>query len=289
MKKFNILIFFSLVIFSISGNTTVQFIDGSLEVMDGNIWQKLSSGDSVTNESVIRVGENTVVELLCEKSKYTLTQPGTYPIDSLIKKGSRALNTQSFILRTILNLFNQPITDRSDVLGVRGAEAPQEGFVWSNDEFSEYLESGKGYLEEGKYEKAKDSFTDALDNAFEDNEVEEAGFYLTYMKALTGELTDALSDIADLTLERNTPFYNEAVLLKANLLIANNNFKEAISWIEAGENETSSIDESLMLLKGIAYLQLGNIEISMSIFKQIKGHNPESEYSKLATDYLAGM
>jgi len=147
MKIIIMVILFSLVVFSISGNTIVQFIDGFLEVRDGNTWQKLSPGDSVSNESVVRLGKNTVVELSCEKSKYTLTQPGTYLIDSLIKK---------------------------------------------------------------------DSFSDALDSA-------------------------------------------------------------------------SSTADSLMLLKGTAHLQLGDIEIAKSIFQQIKGHNPESEYSKLADDYLVSM
>jgi len=289
MKVIIMVFLFSLVVFSISGNTIVQFIDGFLEVKDGNTWQKLSPGDSVSNEAVIRVGKNTVVELSCEKSKYTLTQAGTYLIDSLIKKGSRALNTESFIMRTIRNLFHQQSPGKSSILGVRGAEAPQEGISWFDDEFSEYIETGKEYLEEEKYGKAKDSFSDALNNAFKNNEVAEAGFYLVYIKALSGDISGALIDITDLTFERDDPIFDEAVLLKANLLIANNKFKEAIPWIEAGGNDAPSIADSLMLLKGTAYLQLGDIETAKNIFQQIKEQYPESENSKLADVYLASM
>ncbi|MEA1911323.1 MAG: hypothetical protein U9N32_06550, partial [Spirochaetota bacterium] len=59
-------------------DTVVEFIEGSFEIKEGSVWIELLPGDSIPGGSVLRVGENSIVELSGGKAKFTLTNPGIY-------------------------------------------------------------------------------------------------------------------------------------------------------------------------------------------------------------------
>ena len=287
MKSFLILSMFLFLTFTISADTTVSFIEGTFEVKTGTEWHSLSPGDTVQDGSVLRVGKNTTVELSGNKNTYTLTKPGIYLIDYIVKTSKHSSQVQSFILKTIRHLFKHPGSVKTASLGVRGAEAPQEGFAWGNDEFTDYLKAGKDLLLQGEYSKARNTFADAVDSAFEDTEMEEANFYLAYTETLTGNFPKALADIKDVSPEKGTSYYNEAVLLKANLFIARNAPHKALAWIKSQETDAEAITDFLMLLKGIAHLQCGETQEAEALFNQLKKQYPDSESAVVAQEYLA--
>ena len=293
MKSLLILILLIISASLVYANTVVKFIDGSLEIKEGSAWVELSPGDSIPNGSVLLVGENSVIELSDGKNKFSLTNPGTYHIDSIIPNNARSSKAKSLILNTIrrlfgYQLFGQP-SSQTSVLGVRAGKVQDEGFSWTDDEYAEYIGAGKEYLQQEEYTKAKSSFLDAQDSAFDDLEKEEAMFYLSYVEVLSGNSVEALSLIKDYSPEYDAYYYEQAVLLKANLLIENFDTDEAISWIRTHKAQAVGVAGSLLLLEGLGNLQLGEVEKARKLFHQIIEDNSDLESAEIAAEYISSM
>ncbi len=285
MKKSIIFFLFLSIIFSAAADTKVTYIEGTFEVKEGNTWVVLSPGDTVKDGSILRTGDDTVVELSVKNHTYSLTRKGIYLIDYITKDSSYKTHSQSFIMRTIHNLFHNNGSQASASLGVRGAETRQEEISWSNDEFAEYLQAGKDALAANDFSKAKENFSEALDSAFEDSEVEEADFYLAYSEALTGDVSRALEYIKDAAPDENTDHFNEAVLLKTNLLLLNNKPEEALAFIETEIADAPAITDSLLFLKGIAHLRLGELDEARTLFRKVETDYPDSDSAAAAAEY----
>lgn len=191
--------------------------------------------------------------------------------------------------RLLGNQYSGLLSSPSTVLGVRAAEVPDSGFAWDNDEYAEYMELGKEYLQQEDYIEAIFSFTDAMDVSFDDFEEEEAIFYLAYVESLSGDFSKALSFARDLCPDHNAPYYEQAVLLKANLLIENFEHDKAISWIQSQSISASGLTGSLLLLEGLANFQLGKIMAARELFQKVREEYPGSESAEIAYEYLESM
>lgn len=289
MKNFFVFFLLFLLTSLICANTVVEFIDGHLEIKEGTAWVELSPGDSIPGGAVLKVGDNSIIELSDGNTKFSLTNPGIYHIDSIILDSVRSSKTKSLILNTIRRLFGHKPSTQTNVFGVRAAEVQDDGFSWSNDEYSEYLKLGKEYLQQGDYTDAILNFSDAGENAFDAFEKEEALFYLSYTEALSGNSIEALSLIRDYFPDYDAYYYEQAVLLKANLLIENFNADEAISWIRTHKAQAVGVAGSLLLLEGLGNLQIGETEMARKLFKQVIEENTGSESAEIAVEYLGSM
>ena len=293
MKRLVILILLIVLTSFVYSDTVVGFIDGILEIKEGPVWIELIPGESIPGGSILRLGENTIVELSRGNTKFSLTNPGTYNIDSIILNSTRSSKAKSLIFNTIRRLFGHQVlgqqSSQTTVLGVRAAEVPEDGFSWNNDEYAEYLDAGKEYLAQENYDEAENSFSDAMDFSFDDYEEEEALFYLAYTNALSGNATEALSLIDDYFPDSDAPYYEQAVLLKANLLIENFAPGEAISWIESQKMQAPGITGSLILLEGLANLQIGEKEKARELFYKVIEDNEGLEFAEIAAEYLGSM
>lgn len=289
MKSFLLFILLSVLILFVSAETDVEFIDGNLNIKEGSAWRELYPGDSIPEGSILKVGLNSIVELSDGKIKFSITNPGVYWIDELILNSSRSLKARSMVLRNIKRLFGYRKSTRTLTLGVRAAQAPDGEFSWTNDEYAEYMTSGKEHLQKGDYVEAKFKFSDALDSAFEDAEEEEALVCLAYVETLTGNYFKALTLVKDLSPNSNAPYYNQAVLLKANLFLENFAADEAISWIETHKAGAESILDDLILLEGLGNLQNGEFDKARKLFIQLTQDNSDSEAAEIAAKYLESM
>ncbi len=273
----------------VTADTVVEYIYGIIEIKKESSWVELMPGDSIPDGSVFRVGENSIVELSGDKTKFSLTNPGIYSIDSIVLSSFRSLKANSMIFNTIRRLFRHLPSRQSTVLGVRAAEVPDSGFTWNNDNYAEYLDAGKVQLEQENYTEAGISFSDAMGSAFDDFEEEEALFYLAYAEALSGNSSGALGLITNFSPDPDASYYEQAVLLKANLLVENFSADKAISWIGSYKMQNLDITGSLILLEGMANFQLGKIETARGLFEQVIMENTGSESAEIASEYIGFM
>ncbi len=267
----------------------MDFVEGKLEIKDGSSWISLESGSMIPNGKVIRLNAGTVVELTNNGNKFSLTRPGVYSIDSILKANSRNSRAESIILRTIKKLFQHKAAGGSDILGVRGAEVEDDGFSWSNDEYTDQMEEGKNNLSSGMYQEAVSNFKDAVDSSFDDAEGNEALFYLSYAKTLQGDTAEALSVIEEYTPDPETAYYEQGILLKANLLLENFKPEEAVEWIDTYISDTEDVNQSMLLLEGLAFLQMDKEEDAERIFTDLSKNSSDREAAETAKEYLESI
>ncbi len=293
MIKKLILILFIVLAGLVSADTVVEFVDGNFYLQKNSVWIELMPGESIPGGSVLRVGENSSVELSNGKAKFLLTNPGTFSIDSIILDKNRSSKAKSLIFNIIERLLKIQSygsqSSPSTVLGVRAAEVPDDGFSWTSDGYAEYLELGKESLQREEYAEAKLNFSDALDSSFNDFEENEALFYLAYVEAVSGDPNSALSLLQDYSPDYEAPYYEQAVLLKANLLIEIFNSDKAIIWINTHKMHTADLAGSLLILEGLANLQLGDIDKAQKLFQNVIDNNFDSESVAIAAEYLDSM
>jgi len=58
----------------------VEYVDGYLDVRDGEEWFELFVGDTVSDSDTIRLDEDSIAELSTRGTKLTVTKPGIYMV-----------------------------------------------------------------------------------------------------------------------------------------------------------------------------------------------------------------
>jgi tetratricopeptide (TPR) repeat protein len=268
---------------------SVEYIEGLLEIKTASVWKEVSFGDVIPDGASLRLADDTLVELSKGEQTIVLSSPGIYEINELLRNSSKQSKTRSIILNLIQQLFQAPPRGKSAVLGVRAADIEGEEFSWVDEGYSGYISNGKDQLEQKHYDEAKTSFLDALDSAFEDLEKEEVLFYLGYVETLLKNPAPALAYLIELSPKTDAPYYNQAFILKATLLVESFASRKAILWISSFKGSEVDTILSLTLLEGLCHLQLGEVDRAQDLFNKVISTAPESGPAKIAQEYLESM
>ena len=222
MKK-TITFVLSLIIFCVtplvSEELTIEYLDGFLDIKDGEDWIELYIGDIVTDEDTVRLDVDSVAELVKGSEKLTLVREGIYLIADLLNRSGqqRSVGLASVIGKKISTIVSgEGGQTQSAVMGVRGAEQKDE-VQWMSSDTEELIESGKTHLEEGNLDDAIAAFEEAFDFA-DESEESEVLFYLGYAYANIGELPNAIDYLDFVEPDPETDFYPDLILLKGQLL-----------------------------------------------------------------------
>ena len=84
-----ILLFLITAIPLIAEDLLVEYVDGILEIKEGSGWIELYIGDTIPEDSLIRLSDNGFAELSTRTVTVTLNQAGTYETRSLLRSGKK--------------------------------------------------------------------------------------------------------------------------------------------------------------------------------------------------------
>ena len=211
----------------------VDFIDGNADIKNGNSWDYLDIGDSVSNSDVIRLEDNSYLEIKFKSITLKLTQKGQYKIDDLLKSNQKVSNA-SFGNKTkyILNkiLYGDDSLAQSTAGGVRGD--PIEDLLDSiPDSDSAYLREASKAFEAGETDAALAKFLEAWDFAEDIEQEMMSAYFISLIYYQKGEMSKALSYLDEVWLNEFSQFYGLIVYLKATILIETNGNQQALDWI----------------------------------------------------------
>ncbi len=242
---------------------SVDYLEGTVEAASGTDWIPLSIGDIVAPETSLRLEAGSSVELSASSSKFTLTQPGTYSVRSLLS-ASRDLDSSGvgkLLARKVTTFLSGPAISRSDVAGIRGERAPERpGIRWEVDDAATYLEAGKRAIEERDYDRALLEFRSAREYA-DASQAADVAFYLAYSHSLKGDLREALRSLSDTRPDPDSETSGGLVLLKGQLLVETYAFRQAVDWLS---DNASRLGESIpdrqlyFMLMAVGYRGLGD-------------------------------
>ena len=152
----------------------VEYVDGYLDVRDGEEWFELFVGDTVSDSDTIRLDEDSIAELSTRGTKLTVTKPGIYMARSLLDASGeqRSFGLASVVSGKVASLFRDLEGEsQAAVMGVRGAKS-ESNVQWMSGDTAELLDAGKGHLEESELDEALALFEEAYDFAEIDEETE---------------------------------------------------------------------------------------------------------------------
>jgi len=207
----------------------VEYIEGILEVGQGSNWIEVDIGDTIPQNSYLRLSDNGLAELSAGAITITLNQDGTFSAETLLTSGreTAAWNISSLVNSKLGKLISPDQQQGTAVMGVRGDVAGEEELTWM-EEGEEYLEQGKELIRTGDYEEAREVLQEGADYSFSDEEKEEYNFYIASAYALEGKSAPALLMLTDMKTGPSAPYYSDYVLLKGKLLIEGLAYKKAL-------------------------------------------------------------
>jgi tetratricopeptide (TPR) repeat protein len=266
---------------------TVEYVDGYLDVQDGNEWLELVIGETISDDDVVRLDDYSIAELSAPGIKLTLTSPGIYRISELIEQSGRqrTIGLASVVGGKVAALFSDRKSDSAAaVMGVRGAQS-ESTVRWMTGDTAELIKSGKERLETGELDEAFELFAEAYDFAEIDEETETL-FFLGYTAYLMGDLRVAAGYFGDIVeIDPEADFFPNLLLVYGQLLTETFAYEEAIDLIETYvdvETLDTATRQTALLIEGVNYQALGDTTNAKRALERSRAIAPESDIADAA-------
>jgi tetratricopeptide (TPR) repeat protein len=261
------------------------FLEGTVEVKETSGWIYLAVGDCLMADSVFRVGIDTILELSGDIHTITISTPGTFSLEELLKHYTLRSSDHAlgrFLSDTLTGIVKGREQDsRVVTLGARAREAENGDLKWLDVE-QENIRGGKALLRDEKYEEALQLFLDAETDAFGE-EADYYQFYIGYCYALLGKRGPALKMLSEISPDKTAPYYDDWVVVRGQLLYESLAYHKAIDLFEhylshcpAGRNR-----QAAGFFSGLCYRELGDEVKARSRFREAYQVDPESEIGRM--------
>ena len=300
MKRIFILVTIALLVSTglVAQEIVVGYVDGVLEVRDGNSWVDLFIGDGLEPSDQIRLEADSYAELTTGQTTVKLSRNGTYEVSDLIEGTGRteSAGIAGLVLNRIGRLTGREEEQQEQTAagGARASEAVnQNAPTWAGGEsVDELIEEGVTLLNEGAHQDAYYVFQEAYDYAITDAEYAKALFYYGYASTLVGKSAQAFDLLEEIEPDPQTDYFASHVLALGQLLVESFAYQEAIGYLEmledAEEQESEDV-QSAQLLMGIAYDGLGMAEEARSYLRRARATAPGTPGAEAADRLLADL
>ena len=270
----------------------VEYVEGTLELKEGSSWYELYIGDTVPENSVIRLSDNGFAELSTRNVTVTLSDDGTYNTQSLLRSGQKIASWDigDVVNSKLSKLLGPGQHGETAAMGVRGAEADQSELTWV-EEGEEFMEKGRKLLADGLFDEAIVAFKNGADWALTEDERSEYLFYTAYAHSLKGDNALALIMLEDLALASKSPIFTDYVLLKGKLLIENLAFNDALELFSEylKHPDMGETTQVVYFLSALCQDGLDNKSQAEKFLQDAIKINASSEYGKAAQRMMGSL
>ncbi len=288
MKKyfFLFLVFISISAYSQEGY--VDYLDGYLDIKSGNDWLELDMGDIVDSDSVIKLWDDSYVEITVGTRTIKISQAGIYNVVDLMKsadkiKGTGVVEKAGMLISRFLYGDNRQ--KESTVGGVR-AFSVDDALRNMPDVGSDILVNAFEAFTKGENVKAKDLFLEGLSYADDNSQELMAIYFLAQISYEENNLQEALEYLDEAWLDEYADYNELIIFLKGQILIETNGNQQAIDWFNENPlDDDARILQAVRFLEAIANYNLGNMEISRKLFSESINIDPNSDIASAARIY----
>jgi hypothetical protein len=236
-----------------AASLTVSWTDGKVDLKKGSSWVAVNMGDKIDSASTLRLGAGASVELNDGKRKMSLTAPGTYVLDSLLKQGALAAKKDNGTLNKLGKLVDPKASvGSSTVAAVRGAavEPAKDTVTWQSDtvDVAAVMEEGRQLVRDGEYADAALKFNEAA-SAAEGSDKDSAQYAEAWALAADDSSARAVKVLR--TMAATGSWAGPRALLLARLDIDSGAKAEAKSVIEDGMTAKLFMGDDVDLAKSL--------------------------------------
>ena len=273
----------------LTGETSLDYLEGVLEMKDGSSWEELYIGDDIPANAMIRLSYDGYAEILVDNSLITLMNDGNYNMRELTGSVSGLSGTgldlkKKLTLNTEYEKWQQEAT-----MGVRGAEQSTLDMSTGMEDAFTYLNAGLELLAEDEYEDALVNFSEGW-KFFEDENcllfaavcydaLGKKGDYARSLREISGDYID-------------DEFLTTFGLRKGELLLRSLAYDDALEVLEKAIESPSATAEDLQKIQyllGQGYLGSGSKGQARKAFEASRSMNPSSDTGKMAGDALKAL
>jgi tetratricopeptide (TPR) repeat protein len=269
--------------------TSVDYLEGILEVQNAGGWEEVWIGDDISDTARLKLSEDGYAELLIGDSVVSLTRDGTYEVKELMK-GSASVATTSLDLKKKLTLSSgNEKWQHEATMGVRGAQASVSDSTGMEDAFT-YLNAGLDSLNQGDFDEALINFEEGWD-FFED---QNCLFFSAVCYDALGQKRSYARSLQDIEMkDLEMEFQGAYVIRMSDLFIRSLAYTDALNLIHGfeGQEESLNADEKqqILFLKGTAYLGSGQKQDAKTAFQEAQNLIPSSSVGQQAAQALSSL
>ncbi|TVQ27685.1 MAG: hypothetical protein EA383_02065 [Spirochaetaceae bacterium] len=242
-----------------SDTAIVVYVEGSVALDHGG--PVLEIGDRIPTDAVLILATDSLIEIDLPDGRLVLSQPGRYELASLsARAGNPATRAAAGAVRRLVrSLGRNPVQARPAVAaGVRGNEVLGPATtdpVWvAGDIADELIEEALAYLDDGLYDLALETLTDAREFGAAEPTV---NFYRAIVYQQAGDLRRALSVLTEAEPPARDPLWEAHTLLRAELFYDLSMHPAVHGLIEPLLEEAGTLSDdarsSAMLLLALSY------------------------------------
>jgi tetratricopeptide (TPR) repeat protein len=262
---------------------TVSYLDGTVELQSAKGWTAIAVGDKVAADATVRVSQTGSLELLRAKTKITLLKDGVYSMASLAAAAGKGPSTG--VGSTIAQKLQSLVTEKpkaSAAGGVRGAEQGTATVTWV-DENDETRTRVQALLDRQLYREAVSVLNDSIKESTSDEDTAE----LTYMLGVAyygqGQVAKSFRALAKVTPQADAPWYARYVILKAQVLVDTQNYRDALDLLTPfiASYPSGEATQVAYLLSGLSQGGLGNKGAAKSALDAGFQLDPTTDTAKL--------
>ncbi|MBB6478508.1 tetratricopeptide repeat protein [Spirochaeta isovalerica] len=267
----------------------IDYLDGEVDIKTGNNWDPLYIGDQISEDDVIKLYNDSYVELTQNDIKLTLEKAGVYEVSSLLDQVVKA-DKWGIKGASVAKLFRDDEVEarQSAVMGVRGDPQDEEEITWVDDDV-EFLEEGRELYLRGDFEEA----ILVLDEGAEwyGSNYDEILFYKALSEYETGQYRKMRESIFEMDPYADAEYFGEYVLLKGNLLIESQNYIEAEELFDRyiSDADKRDAEQNVYLLWAFCSLELDQEISARDKLQKAISINSRNEIGRKASEILQDL
>ena len=269
-----------------ASDLTAVYLEGLVEISDGDVWKSLEIGDVVADTALIRVGENGFLELSMGDETINLLKPGIFDLGEMIRARMTVVtwnldNLMGSKLKRLVKGGERHAT--AAAAGARGDAAEQEDLQWV-EEGDEYLQEGLILIAQGDFAEAAELFHEGAEFALDSERAQEYLFYAAFALSESGDSGRALRLLREVNPSPRALYYDNHVLLKGRLLMESLDFSSALGLFEKYlERAVPDVSVQMVyIMAAYCHYWLGDEELALQDLSSAHAINPRSEPGRQA-------
>jgi TolA-binding protein len=304
MNKIKLMILFiSFMSVTYSGISDIFIVYKSGECLvdkDGNgNWVEAQMDMELNTLSLLKVGPDGELEIEIDEDAVLIGSNSTVSINDLLEKmgEKKKIGWLKKVSKLTKSAGGQEVGSTA-LAGVRGAEGEVDELNWFDEEDEEAdlnvedeFSSGKSLFEEGRFTQAIHILTAIIDRDEAETFRGEIAFYLGVSLFNSLRYNDALPYLNASVKDKNSYYYELALIYKSLTYYFLNNYEEAIEGFDTYNSDFSegSLKPYALLMLGRSHKELGEKEEARKYFLVIKQNYSTSDIYNDAINELQDL
>ena len=275
--------------FSSAQNLYIDYLDGDMDVKRGNSWDPLYIADEISEGDTIKLYDSSYVELTQNEIKLTLEKEGVYEVAALLDQVVKA-DRWGIKGASVVKLFRDDEVEKrqSSVMGVRVDPQDEEEITWVDDDV-EFLQEGKSLYREGRFDDAIAVLQEGAE--WYGSNYDEILFYKALTEYKMGHSKKMRESVFEMDPSADVEYFGDYVLLKGNLLIESQNYKEAEELFDRyiSDAEKREAEQNVYLLWAFCSLESDDKISARDKLQKAVQINSRNEIGRKATEILSDL